>query len=96
MAFENHERDTFKRIPTIIKKFAKKLKKLPVDGYADFGDMKVYDKDVGNYTRQHMRFIDWLDPEKVATAMMYSFSILSKSVEEPDIKNGKWKYFKDF
>lgn len=75
-----------------------KKKKPWLDGYADFGgDVgRVYDKDVGCYTRKHMRFIDWFDPCKVASAMMWTFSILSKSVEEPDIKNGKWKYFKDF
>ena len=73
-------------------------KKPWLDNYADFGDDvgKVFDKDVGRYAFKHMRFIDRFDPCKVASAILWSFSILSKSVEEPDIKNGKWKYFKDF
>lgn len=76
--------------------FESRGKKKRIDGYAEFSDgLRVYDRDVGKYARKHMRFIDWLDPEKVGTAMMFSFSILSKSVEEPKDKNGKWKFFRD-
>lgn len=94
MAFTDHNRKGYRAMqPSILKTLFGEKK--GVDGYADFGDFLVYDKDVGKYARKHMRFIDWLDPEKVGTAMMYSFSILSKSVDEPNIKNGKWKFFKD-
>ena len=68
------------------------------DSYADFGEDigKVYDWQVADYTKKHMTFFDRLNLRKVAAAMGYSFSILSKSVEEPVLDKKNWKYFRDF
>lgn len=60
------------------------------DGYADFGDFKVYDKDVADYVKAHLRFQDRFDIRKITEAVLLAFSILSKSVEEPEEKN--WKF----
>ena len=67
------------------------------DSYADFGGEvgRVYDKDVAAYTKKHLRFIDRFDIRKVVEASQYSFSILSKSVEEPKPKKKNWKYYRD-
>lgn len=69
-----------------------------MDSYADFGgDIgKIYDWQVADYAKKHLRFIDRFNMRKVSTAIQWSFSILSKSLEEPNIKNGKWKFFRDF
>ena len=68
------------------------------DSYADFGEDvgEVYDWQVADYTKKHMAFFDRFNLRKVAAAMNYSFSILSKSVEEPNLKKKNWKYFRDF
>ena len=65
--------------------------------YADFGGSvgKVYDYQVADYTKKHLRFFDRFDMNKVVAASQYSFSILSKSVEEPKPGKKNWKYFKD-
>lgn len=60
------------------------------DGYADFGDFKVYDKDVADYVKAHLRFRDRFDIRKITESVLLAFSILSKSVEEPEEKN--WKF----
>ena len=61
--------------------------------YGDVG--RVYDHQVADYTKKHLSFFDRFNMQKVAAANMYSFEILSKSVEEPDIKKKNWKYYKD-
>lgn len=65
--------------------------------YSDFGgDVgRVYDHQVTDYTKKHLSFFDRFNMRKVTAANMYSFSILSKSVEEPDVKKKNWKYYKD-
>lgn len=67
------------------------------DTYADFeGSVgRVYDHQVAAYTKKHMRFLDRFNIRKVVAASMYSFGILSGSVEEPDPGKKNWKYFKD-
>lgn len=60
------------------------------NGYADFGDFRVYDKEVAEYTKAHLKFFDRFDMRKVTEAVLYSFSILSKSVEPPEGDN--WKF----
>ena len=91
------------QIDTFIKKITRypgngDKKKWYMDSYADFGGNvgKVYDYQVADYAKKHLRFFDRFNLRKVATAMMWSFSILSKSVEEPNIKNGKWKFYVDY
>ena len=65
--------------------------------YADFGDGRdrVYDHQVASYTKKHLSLLDRLNLRKVVAASMYSFGILSGSVEEPNIGKKNWKYFKD-
>mgnify|MGYP006988985008 CR=1 FL=1 len=65
--------------------------------YADFGgDVgREYDYQVADYTKKHLRFFDRFNMYKVVAATQYSFSILSKSIEEPDPGKKNWKYFKD-
>ena len=59
------------------------------------GDGKVYDHQVASYTKKHMRLIDRFNLRKVVAATMYSFGILSGSVEEPKTGKKNWKYFRD-
>lgn len=67
-----------------------------MDGYAVFTEQpnnRVYDYEVADYVKKHMRFIDRLSMRKVSSAMAYAFAILSKSTEEPkELKNNKWKF----
>lgn len=73
------------------KRFNMKKESKYWDGYADFGDGRIVkDSDVAKYTKKHLRFRDRFDIRKVTEAVLYSFSILSGSVEEPKGKN--WKY----
>ena len=73
-----------------------KKNKYWMDTYSEWDDgTRLYDWQVADYTRKHMRLIDRLSMRKVAAAMMHSFSILSKSTEEPKLKKN-WKYFRDF
>lgn len=65
-------------------------KKRYYNGYADFGDFRVYDKDVAKYAKAHLKFFDRFDMRKVTEAVLYSFSVLSKSVEPPEGDN--WKF----
>ena len=90
----DHERHEHKR------KYAKRTsgkQSWKMKGYADFGgDIgRIYAYQIADYTKKHMRLIDRLDFRKVGAAMLYSLSILSHSVEEPNLKNGNWKYFRD-
>ena len=63
--------------------------------YAEFSDgLRVYDRQVAEYTKQHLRFIDRFNLKKVVAAANWSFSILSKSCEAPS-KDDNWKYFID-
>ena len=78
------------------KKNAKTKEKPWMETYSEWADGTcVYDWELADYTRKHMRLFDRLNMRKVASAMMYSFSILSKSVEEPKLKKN-WKYYRDF
>lgn len=52
---------------------------------------KLYDCDVARYAISHMRFIDILNPFKVARAAIGSRSLLS-SYEGDTFKNLKFKY----
>lgn len=67
------------------------------DTYADFGGTigKVYDHQIASYTKKHMSLLDRLNLRKVVAASMYSFGILSGSIEEPNPGKKNWKYFKD-
>lgn len=61
--------------------------------YFDDGRLVVSDKDVATYTKKHMHFFDRFNIRRVVECAMYSFSILSKSVEEPRNKNPKKNWF---
>lgn len=67
------------------------------DTYADFGgDVgKVFDHQIARYAMQHLGFFDRFNIRKVVAAAMYSFAILSKSVEEPNVGKDNWKFFRD-
>lgn len=61
------------------------------DGYATFADGRVvYDRDVAEYVKKHLKASDRLDIRKITEAVLYSFSILSGSVEPPKKRN--WKF----
>ena len=66
--------------------------------YSDFCDGRgeLYDYEVADYTKRHMRFFDRLNIRKVTSAAMWSFEILSKSTEEPCKGKKNWKFYKDF
>lgn len=65
--------------------------------YADFGDDvgKVFDHQIARYAMKHLGFFDRFNIRKVVAAAMYSFAILSKSVEEPNVGKNNWKFFRD-
>lgn len=86
---QDHDRDGYKKgYPQTDNK--KKNDKY-WDGWCDFGDGRiVYDKDIAEYAKKHLKLRDRLDIRKVTEAVMYSFSILSGSVEPPKGKN--WKF----
>lgn len=62
--------------------------------YAKFPDGIVYDADVARYARKHLRLIDFLDFRKVATAILWSFTILQadKNEDFSDIMNQNQKF----
>lgn len=60
----------------------------------DNGATRIYDYQVADYTKKHMRFIDRFNIRKVGAAMLCSYAILSNAVQEPSEKK-KWKYYKD-
>lgn len=64
------------------------------DGYADYpGVGIVYDKDVAEYAKKHLRLIDRLDMRKVAEAVIASQGILF-GVDNPNEYTDKknWKF----
>lgn len=65
--------------------------------YCEFENSKdrLYDHQVASYTKKHLGFFDRFNIRKVVAASMYSFAILSGSVEEPDPGKKNWKYYKD-
>ena len=88
----------FKKANGVISALKRRKKPWDMTTYSAFGGsvVKVFDYQLADYTKKHMRFIDRLNFRKVGAAMQMSVLILSKGIEEPNIKNGKWKYFKDF
>ena len=66
--------------------------KLTRSGHVKFETgRKVYDCDVARHAISHMRFIDILNPFKVARAALTSFTMLSCN-ESNIFKNLKFKY----
>ena len=64
------------------------------DGEAVFEDFVVRDKDVAEFTKSHMRFIDRLDFRKVTEAVLYSFSVMANK-DEKDYVNVKYDWNSD-
>jgi hypothetical protein len=79
--YKNHKRAGHKRLFS----FGSKT----IDGYADFGDFKVYDRDVAKYVNEHLHFYDRFNIFKITEAVLLAFSILCGAIEPP---KGKW-YF---
>lgn len=79
--YKDHNRKGYKRLSL----FGSKTH----DGYADFGDFKVYDRDVAKYVSEHLHFYDRFNIFKITEAVLLAFSILGGFVEPP---KGKW-YF---
>lgn len=86
MKLKDHDRNGYKYV---LEWLSNKVKP-SCDGYADFGTFKVYDRDVALYAKKHLKLLDRLNMEKVTETVMYSFSILSRSVKPPEGDN--WKF----
>ena len=90
------------KVKECVKAVDKKIKDKKVDywymtSYADFGgDVgRVYDYQVADYAKKHLRFIDRFNFRKVGAAVVGSFEILSKSIEDP-YPNKNWKFYRDY
>lgn len=60
---------------------------IDLDSYADFsaaGGGKIYDDDVYRFMKKHMRLLDWLNPRKVVSAALISFSVLAPDCLETE------------
>lgn len=57
----------------------------------DNGKLVIYDKDVADKTVRHMRFLDRLNPKKVARAALVMHEVLSGDLKEPT-KNWKFEF----
>jgi hypothetical protein len=66
--------------------------------YSDYpGVGEVYDKDVGKFAFQHLRFRDRFDPEKVGYAVIQSENIMFKVYSTDELpKKRNWKFIRDF
>ena len=64
------------------------------DNWADYpGVGKVYDKDVANFAKRHLRLIDRLDVRKVTEAAIMSQDILFGLFTEDELpKKKNWKF----
>lgn len=70
-----------------------KLFKWKSDGWADFGDFKIYDSEVADFLKKHMRLIDRLDVEKVVAAAFYVFTLIQEDRQGKEkLKSGNWKF----
>lgn len=59
--------------------------------YSDFGNGKiVYDKDVANFVKKHLRIRDRFDLRKFVEATLLAADILGGATEEP--KDKSWKF----
>lgn len=76
----------------------KNARKTYMDTYANFGGAigKIYDYQIADYAKEHMRFIDRFSLRKTTSAIMMSFDILNGAIEEPTFTDKKkWKFFVD-
>lgn len=64
------------------------------DSYADYpGVGKVHAKDVAEFTKQHLRFIDRFDTRKVVEAALMPQDILFNVFTEDELpKKDNWKF----
>ena len=72
--------------------FVKSDKKWWMNTYSDFGkDIgKIYDWQVGDYVKKHLRFADRFNIRKITAAALTAHAILSNSCETPSDDN--WKF----
>lgn len=69
------------------------LKKYVADNWADFGNYKVYDHDVANVVRKHLRLIDRFNLDKVVEATNWAFSCMAdKDCQGKDPFPKNWKF----
>ena len=60
------------------------------DGYADFGNGEIlYDKDVADFVKKHLRVVDRFNVRKVCEATLQAFAMLQSHEEIP---KGNWKF----
>lgn len=79
------------------KRISETAKNRCMDSYADFGGTvgRIYDWQIADYVKKHLRFIDRFNLKRVTSAVMYGFCILSKNCDEPNSKKKNWKFYKD-
>lgn len=72
----------------------KKRKTWRNDNFVNCGDYVVYDSEIVEFLKKHMRFVDRLDLNKVLAAEVAAYEMIcyEKESHEP-FKSGKW-YFR--
>lgn len=56
------------------------------DSYADFGDFKIYDKDLAKFVKKRLRFFDRFNLAKVVQSTQIAFTLMANHAEN-DPKN---------
>lgn len=56
-----------------------KLKKFVSDSWSDFGSFKVYDHDIAEVLRKHLRFRDRFNFDKVVEAAAWAHTLMAEN-----------------
>jgi len=60
------------------------------DGFAEFPEKRVYDRDLAKFVHDHTSFLDRFDMHKTVDSTVLGFSMLEGGVDIPKDKN--WKF----
>ena len=77
-----------------IEKCWKERYKMPLenDCYSRIDDTLIYDQDVANFVRQHMRFRDLFSFRKIVSAVLSAHAIMLDEQQFEEHKDRKWKF----
>ena len=60
------------------------------EGYAEFPEKRIYDKDLANFVIKHTKFLDRFDPHKTVDSAATAFCMMEGSIDIP--KGDDWKF----
>jgi len=60
------------------------------EGYAEFPEKRVYDKDLAEFVLKHTKFLDRFDLHKTVDSASTAFCMMEGSIEMP--KEDDWKF----